>query len=420
MSVITFQRPQLTPYQEQIYFSKKRYTVTEGTTKCGKTVSHVFWLFEQAFNGTEGENFWWVAPVFSQAKIAYKRLKRFITDKSLFKANDTELTITLFNGATIWFKTGEKPDNLYGEDVHAVVMDEYTRMREEAWFAIRSTLTATKGKCKFIGNVKGTGNWGYQIARKAETGKLADWDYFKVTAADAVKAGILDQKEIEDAESTLPKGVFLELYYGIPNENSSEKFCYSFDENKHVGSCKVNYIYPIYLSFDFNYNPICCGIFQHYENTIFCPEIIKLENSNIYTLCEVIRSKFPQGSTQLIVTGDMSGKSHSALNKDNLTYFKAIKETLRLADGQLKIKGVNPRLEQNQVLVNAILEHYKVVIDPDKAAPLVFDCKFVRMDNEKKIIKEDRNDPTQQADSLDTFRYYLNKFHGNFVKIPKS
>lgn len=416
-SNVTFTRPPLTKYQDAIYFSEKRYTVTEGTTKCGKTVSHVIWLFEQALNGKEGHNFWWVAPVFAQSKIAYKRLKRFISDKSLFKANDTEQTITLFNGAVIWFKTGEKPDNLYGEDVHAVVMDEYTRMREEAWFAIRSTLTATKGKCKFIGNVKGTGNWGYQLARKAEAGKLSDWAYFKVTASDAVKEGILDQKEIEDAEATLPRGVFLELYYGIPNENSSDKFCYSFNEEKHIGSCQVDLNYPVYLSFDFNYNPICVGVYQHYDDTIFCPEIIKLENSNIYTLCEVIKTKFP--NALLIVTGDMSGKSHSALVKDNLTYFKAIRQALNIPDSQMQIKGVNPRLEQNQVLVNAILEHYNVKIDPDKAAPLVFDCKFVRMDNEKKIIKEDRNDPTQQADAMDSFRYYLNRFHSSFVKIPK-
>jgi hypothetical protein len=412
-----YKRPRLASYQKEILDSPARYTITEGTTKCGKTVSHVIWLYEEALKGRDRDNYWWVAPVFSQSKIAYTRLKRFIKNKDFFSSNESELSITLRTGAKIWFKSAEKPDNLYGEDVRAGVMDEFTRMREEAWFAIRSTLTATNGKAKFIGNVKGTGNWGYQLARKVESGKLDDWAYFKVTAADAVKEGILDQKEIEDAEQTLPKGVFLELYYGIPNENSSDKFCYSFNEEKHIGKCKVNYDYPVYLSFDFNYNPICVGVYQHYDNTIFCPEIIKLENSNIYSLCEVIKTKIP--NALFIVTGDMSGKSHSALSKDNITYFKAIRQALNIPDSQMQIKGVNPRLEQNQVLVNAIFEHYTIQFDPDGAAPLIFDCKFVRMDNEKKIIKEDRNDPTQQADPLDTLRYYLNKFHSNFVKIPK-
>lgn len=415
--VIQYTRPELPLYQTQIIDSPSRYTVTEGTTKCGKTVSHAVWLFEEGLQGHDGNKYWWTAPVYNQTEIAYHRLKRFISDKSIFNVNDSKLYIRLINGAKLEFKSAEKPDNLFGEDVKAVVMDEFTRMREEAWYAIRSTLTATNGKAKFIGNVKGVANWGYKLARQAEAGQLADWSYFKVTAADAVQAGILAQKEIDDAEKTLPRGVFLELYYGIPNENASNKFCYSFNKEKHIGPCKVNDNYPVYLSFDFNFNPISAGIIQHYNETIFVPHAIKLENSNIYQICEYIKTLLP--NSLFIVTGDMSGKNHSALVKDNLNYFKAIQQALNIPDSQMQIKGVNPRIEQNQVLVNAIFEHYKVQIDPTGAQPLIFDCEFVQIDNEKKIIKTDRNDPTQQADSLDWWRYYLNKFHGTFVKIPK-
>jgi hypothetical protein len=189
----TYKRPPVTDYQRLILDSPSRYTVTEGTTKCGKTVSHVIWLYEQSLTGKDGSNYWWVAPIYAQAKIAFSRFKRFLKNKNFYQANEAELSVTLKTGAKLWFKSGEKPDNLYGEDVRAVVMDEYTRMREEAWHAIRSTLTATKGRCKFIGNVKGTANWGYQLARKAESNNLNDWSYYKVTAADAVQAGILDK-----------------------------------------------------------------------------------------------------------------------------------------------------------------------------------------------------------------------------------
>jgi hypothetical protein len=48
-------------------------------------------------------------------------------------------------------KSGEKPDGLYGEDVFAAVIDEASRMREEAWHALRSTLTATRGMRISIG-----------------------------------------------------------------------------------------------------------------------------------------------------------------------------------------------------------------------------------------------------------------------------
>ena len=413
--MIQYTRPPLPPYQKNIVDATQRYTITEATTKAGKTVSHIVWITEQAMRAKAGQNCWWVAPVYSQAEIAFKRLKRFFTEQSVFKANESKLTITLANGAVIWFKTAEKPDNLYGEDVIAAVLDEFTRMREDAWFAIRSTLTATKGKCKFIGNVNGINNWGYKLAREAETGKK-DWEYFKITADDAVKAGILDQDEIDDAKATLPRGVFNELYYGIPNENASNKFCYSFREY-HVGKCEVNQDYPVYLSFDFNYNPICCAVIQHFDGVITVPELIKLENSNIYNLCQVIRTKYP--NHLFIVTGDATGKAHTAISKDNLNYYKIIQTELNLSSSQLNVSRSNPSLEQNQVLVNAIFEHYPVQFDPDNAQPLIFDCKFVQMSNEKKIVKTDRNDPTQQADALDTWRYYLNKFHKDFVKMAQ-
>ncbi|WP_177236910.1 hypothetical protein [Bradyrhizobium sp. Rc3b] len=66
------------------------------------------------------------------------------------------------------FKSAEKPDNLYREDVWACVMDEASRMREEAFHAVRSTLTATRGPIHIIGNVKGRKNWFYIGCRKAE------------------------------------------------------------------------------------------------------------------------------------------------------------------------------------------------------------------------------------------------------------
>jgi hypothetical protein len=172
--------------------------------------------------GNPGNNFWWIAPVYPQAKIAFRRLKRAITQR-LYTVNESELTITLRNGAVIGFKSAEKPDNLYGEDVFAAVLDEATRMREESWHAIRSTLTATMGNVRVIGNVKGRRNWAYRLARQAET-KSIDWHYAKLTAWDAVDAGILEKREIEDAKRILPDHIFRELYLAEPSDDGGNPF----------------------------------------------------------------------------------------------------------------------------------------------------------------------------------------------------
>jgi len=414
---LNYTRPAIiNQYEKQRAFidDPARYTLVEASTKAGKTVGCIVWLFEQALRGKPGQNYWWVAPVYAQAKIAFTRMLRYINPKAIRVPNYTEQSINLANGTKIWFKTGENPDNLFGEDVFACVIDEATRMKEDSWFAIRSTLTFTRGPVKIIGNVKGIGNWVYKLAREAEKGK-ENWSYHKLTAHDAVEAGVLDEAEIRDAEATLPKGVFLELYHAIPFVNSANKYCFAFDPERHVARTRLNEDLPIYLSFDFNKNPICCTIFQHYSGAIYAIEVLKLENSNIYNLCATIRNKY--GHCLMIVTGDATGHASTALVRDNMNYYKVIRAELKLGSAQMKQPTSNPSVAENQVLVNAILEHYPIFIDPDKCAPLIFDMNFVEMMADGSIRKGDRDDPTQQADVLDTFRYYLNTNFKWFVKL---
>lgn len=221
---ITYRRPPLTGYQLSHIFCTERIGVIEASTKIGKTVGCLAWLIEKAMReGKPGRRYWWVAPSYGQAKIAYGRAKRGLHPIDSRKTNEQSLSIELPNGAILEFKSGEIPDNLYGENVWACVIDEATRLREEAWFAIRSTLTKTKGHVRIIGNLKGTKNWAYRLARKAEAHE-PDMHWARLTCADAVKAGILDQTDIDSARRDLPEKVFNELYLSIPNEDGSNPF----------------------------------------------------------------------------------------------------------------------------------------------------------------------------------------------------
>ena len=208
--------------QQQALFDPARYGLIEASTKSVKTVGAMVWLAEQAMGGTPGSHYWWVSPSYSQSKVAYRRLKWGLPPE-IYQANDTELSIGLPNGATIWFKSGEKPDNLYGEDVYASVLDEASRMKEEAWHAVRSTLTATRGPVRCIGNVRGRKNWFYRLARRAEAGE-ADMAYHRITAHDAIAAGVLVQDEIEDAKRQLPDSVFRELYLAVATDDVGNPF----------------------------------------------------------------------------------------------------------------------------------------------------------------------------------------------------
>ena len=214
--------PDLTDYQKMIIFSPARFTITEASTKSGKTHSHMMWLYGKAHEYEEAMNksYWWVAPVYSQSKIAFKRLRRNLIATGLYKFNESELKILCPNGAEIHFKSAEKVDNLYGENVYAAVFDEAPRARPDAWYALRSTLSSTKAPCKLIGNFGGISNWVHKLKEKAKTDQ--EYEYFRITCWDAVDAGILSREEVEQARRDLPEKIFKELYEAEPTESEGQ------------------------------------------------------------------------------------------------------------------------------------------------------------------------------------------------------
>lgn len=219
--------PHLYPKQRAAIFEEKRISCVEASTKSGKTSSCIIWIVKQTLDLQPGQNTWWVAPVTDQSKIAFRRaigMLRRNSDPESYVISLSDKSITFANGATLTFKTGERPDSLYGEDVYACVIDEASRVKEDSWHAVRSTLTYTKGPIRIIGNVKGRKNWFYQLAREAEKGHDPTMAYHKMVAGDAVRAGVLSKVEIEDARRVLPESVFQELYNAIPADDTGNPF----------------------------------------------------------------------------------------------------------------------------------------------------------------------------------------------------
>ena len=219
---MTYNRPWLASYQLAALFCPARYAIVEASTKVGKTSGCLVWLTEQAMLGKVGQNFWWLSPIRDQAKVVFRRLKSALP-RHVYRAHETELTLTLLNGTILWFKGADHPDALFGEDVYAAVLDEASRIKEEAWHAVRTTLSATKGPIRIIGNVKGRRNWAYHLARMAESG-APNMAYAKVVCHDAVEAGFLSAEDVEDARQQLPEVVFRELYLAEPSDDAGNPF----------------------------------------------------------------------------------------------------------------------------------------------------------------------------------------------------
>jgi len=195
--------------------------------------------------------------------------------------------------------------------------------------------------------------------------------------------------------------VFTEGLFG--NKKNDSPWLFTWDREKHVAKVELfaRRSNILYLSFDFNRNPQVCTVIQWpEEKKVQIIEVIKIPNVGTEGICEVILQKYPD--YLYMVTGDYSGDTTQSLYKEQVTNYTVIKKMLRLNDGQIKIKP-NPRLEKNQTLVNAIFLQFPVEVCPVKARPFIFDAENVKKRADGTIVKNDRNDPAQQADVLDCF-----------------
>lgn len=306
---IKIKSPKLADYQNEILYNDSRFTITEASTKIGKTFSHIWWIFKRAHESwnEEGFNHWWVAPVYGVAKIAFNRMKLKVNKyKGVYKVNESNLSITCPNGAVIMFKSAKDVDNLYGEDVYSVVFDEAPRAKVEAWYALRSTITATNGDMKMIGNFGGSSNWMHLLKEKAKTN--VDFFYKRITAYDGVREGILTQKQVDDAKEDLPPKIFKQLY--LAEEQEAEDQLISFDsmknlyENSFIESGRMSLIADIAM---LGSDKFVIGIFSGFRLKHIIV-IDKIESDAIVAMIKMLCAKWKIPTNRVVYDADGLGQ----------------------------------------------------------------------------------------------------------------
>jgi phage terminase large subunit len=210
-----------------------------------------------------------------------------------------------------------------------------------------------------------------------------------------------------------------ELYYQVyclgdwGVVDTSNKFLYNFKKDIHVSECGFNPNKPLKISFDFNLEPFAVIIYQSTTNGIVVFDKVRLDNSDIYAVCDRIRAEYP--NSFYIVTGDRTGYNRSGVVRGTTSYWKIIKKELELAEGQIRLRTRNLNLIQSRVLCNSALKFKSVTIHPS-LIELINDCLYAQVDQKGELIK-DRN--KNQNDFLDTLRYAMDAEFPELIKGVK-
>ena len=231
--------PPLYPKQLEAFYPPNNPSASliciEGSVKSGKTYGLInWWLCEIGHWGKVGRVFTWAAPVYSQTRIAYRRVKHGLGPAAYLRANDTAQTLTLNNGAILEFRSTEHESTLRGSECWALAVDEASYVKQDAWISLRSTVSHTRtvsdangrqaGKTVLIGNVHGTRNFFWNLSRQAESGTDPAMSYSKLDAYDAVKGGILTLEELEASKKTMPIEDWEQMYLGRPRGSTGSVF----------------------------------------------------------------------------------------------------------------------------------------------------------------------------------------------------
>jgi hypothetical protein len=155
---------------------------------------------------------WWVSPSHSQSRMALRMVAKLIPTKHR-EVNKTFGEIYLSTGGRISFKSGERWDNLRGEGLDLVIIDEAAFVAQDLWTqAIRPALSDKQGEALLISTFDGE-NWFYDLYRFALDPENTEWQGWRFPTAENPYIPVA---EIEEARRSLPKEVFGQEYLASP------------------------------------------------------------------------------------------------------------------------------------------------------------------------------------------------------------
>jgi phage terminase large subunit len=413
-----------TPVFKRVYHSNSRFNIVYGGTASSKSFSiaqnEVLQTFKRQGNTLVIRK---VATTLRDSVIpSFRHRIRQMNLLPHFDYNKTDRTLTnKRTGSEIIFRGLDDPDKLKSfERLQRIMVEEATELEFEDFLEL---------------NRRARGREDIQITLCFNPVHEEHWlkkHFFDQEVPDSLKLHttyrdnpFLTDKDREQIEWLKQYNynqyrVYALGEWGITENNNP--WLFAFDKQKHVRDTLAFLpSFPVYLSFDFNREPVSClavqmspdrgraGSFIHFIKEFSC-------NTQLSELCTQIRTAFPYSF--LYVTGDASG-SHGDIGyeKRNDSYFQMIKSYLKIPERMMNLNTRNLEHHDSRNLINMLLAQYPQILISQQGCPtLVNDCTIARVDetnNKPGILKKDRD--IYKMDMMDAMRYFFQAYFKDIV-----
>lgn len=226
---------------------------------------------------------------------------------------------------------------------------------------------------------------------------------------------------------------------------------YSFSRERNVNAqAKYQPAGMVYVSFDFNTNPIVCTLahrgyytkeyletradltddqkkaklgkrYVHYFDTVLLTPDKMQGKEHIQAIVDVIKEKTPYQwqHKAYIITGDATGRNSNVLARVGATAWSQVIDAFGINIQQVQTPKSNPTHVDARVLCNSFIANYDEVYISPHCKELIQDCEFVKAKPDGHKLKDSRKDETQRADLLDALTYDICTFNKDWIAIKR-
>ena len=324
-----------------------------------------------------------------------------------WKRGQKEYYVQFSNGSRIYFvpenyNQDKELTKFLGMEFNGVLFEQLEEITQKGFNMIKSRVGSwynVKGAMPpalILGNFNPTYGWlKNDIYDKWKKGDLESYRKFIIALAEDNPHVTDEQRRSWDTLDEMTKARMIRGEWDIKVSNA---FLYSFNIQNHTKQgLTLDPLLPIYLSFDFNVDPMTCVMFQTDERTFFrVIHAFKQSNSDTYALCREIKRWIEGREYMVRVTGDASGKNRISGTDGAINQYQIIQRQLGLKDRQFMLPSFNPPIADRRTFCNSIIEFLDEFSINENLDDLIQDVQFTTCsyDNEGdlKINKNGTNE----------------------------
>lgn len=191
------------PLQQEILDALERFLVAACGRQVGKTMTAIRWAVDEA--SRTGGLVWWCAPTYAAAMRGWGDMMRFLPRKYRTVVK-SERKVVLAGGGEIQFVSADNPDNLRGETLSGLVIDEAAYVADYVYHdVLMPMLSTTLGRVLLISTPKRRRGFFYDAWRRGQREGVTEYRSWQASSSENP---YIPASEIERYRAELPDSTF--------------------------------------------------------------------------------------------------------------------------------------------------------------------------------------------------------------------